>query len=88
VIGDPPSDAGVLHPRLTWPLPGAATTTDGASGTVIGVTAADGADAAPVPTPFDAATVKVYEVPLTSPVTMIGEAVPLTVIPPGLEVTA
>jgi len=36
----------------------------------LGVTAADGDDAAPVPTALVAATVKVYAVPLASPVTV------------------
>jgi len=44
----------------------------GASGTVRGVTLFEGADAAPVPATFVAATVKVYAVPFASPVTAIG----------------
>jgi hypothetical protein len=47
----------------------------------------DGADAGPVPAAFVAVTVKVYAVPLVSPVTVIGLAVPLAEMPLGLEVT-
>jgi len=52
-----------------------------------GVTAAEAADAGPVPTLLVAVTVKVYAVPLVSPVTTIGLAVPVAVIAPGLAVT-
>jgi hypothetical protein len=34
-----------------------------------------------------AVTVKVYDVPLLRPVTVIGEDEPLAVMPPGLDVT-
>jgi hypothetical protein len=51
------------------------------------VTEFDGADAGPVPAVFVAVTVKVYAVPLVSPVTVIGLAVPLAEMPAGLEVT-
>jgi hypothetical protein len=50
-----------------------------------GVTAAV-ADAGPVPTALVAVTEHVYAVPLASPVTVIGEAVPDAVNPPGLHV--
>jgi hypothetical protein len=43
--------------------------------------------ARPVPLAFVAVTVKVYAVPLVSPVTAIGLAEPMAVKPPGLEVT-
>ena len=42
---------------------------------------------APVPLALVAVTLKVYSVPLSSPLTVIGLAVPVPVIPPGLEVT-
>jgi hypothetical protein len=51
------------------------------------VTEFEGADAGPVPTLLVAVTVKLYEVPLVKPVTVIGGAVPLAVRPPGEEVT-
>ena len=52
-----------------------------------GVTADDALEAVPVPTEFVAVTVKVYAVPLVSPVTVIGDEVPVAVRPPGEEVT-
>ncbi|TMD97101.1 MAG: hypothetical protein E6I72_07645 [Chloroflexi bacterium] len=49
----------------------------------------DAADVAPVPEPFVPATVKLYERPKPSPVTLALLAVPGTVavIPPGFDVT-
>jgi len=55
-------------------------------GTAAGVTAAEAADADPVPAELIAATVKVYAVPLVRPVTTMGEPAPVAVIPPGLAV--
>jgi hypothetical protein len=52
-----------------------------------GVTAFDAAEALPVPMPLVAVTVKVYAVPLTSPVTVHGEVVQVPTLPPGLLVT-
>ena len=52
-----------------------------------GVTAFDGAEAGPAPTALMAVTMKVYAVPLARPVTVIGEAEPVPLMPPGLEVT-
>ena len=59
VIGDPPLLAGGANLTVAAPLPGVAMTARGAVGTVAGVTALDGADAGPVPTPFVAVTVNV-----------------------------
>ncbi len=61
----------------------------GAPGTVAGVTAAEGSDAAPVATAFVAVTVKVYGVPLVSDETVhdSGPVVHVQVFPPGDEVT-
>jgi hypothetical protein len=53
-----PSSKGAVHDTVAWPLPGVALTPVGASGTVDGVTGFDGADVAPVPSAFDATTVK------------------------------
>lgn len=53
----------------------------------IGVAELDAADAEPVPAELVAVTVKVYAVPLVSPVTVIGELAPVPVAPPGLAVT-
>jgi len=61
----------------------------GAPGTVAGVTLFDAADAALVPTAFVAVTVKVYAVPLVSPVTVIVPLpawVSVPVWPPGDDV--
>ena len=52
-----------------------------------GLTALDAAEAGPVPIPLLAVTVKLYGVPSMSPVTVIGPAVPVAVMPPGLDVT-
>ena len=52
-----------------------------------GVTAADGADAAPTPTAFRARTVNVTGVPFARPVTVIGPAAASIVRPPGVTVT-
>jgi hypothetical protein len=61
----------------------------GAPGTVEGVAGADGAEAGLVPTELVAVTVKVYAVPLVSPVTVQEVVVPLGVVQvwPPLEVT-
>jgi hypothetical protein len=44
-------------------------------------------DAGPAPALFPAWTEQLYEVPPVRPVTVIGEPLPLAVIPPGLHVT-
>ena len=62
MIAEPPFDAGAVKVTVAWPLPAVAVTPVGAPGTVApwsGVTGFDGAEAAPVPTPFVAVTVKV-----------------------------
>ena len=53
----------------------------------LGVALLDATDAALVPTPLVAVTVKVYAVPLVRPLTMIGLDDPEPVSPLGLEVT-
>jgi hypothetical protein len=52
-----------------------------------GLTLLEALDAFPVPTPFVAVTVNVYEVPLVSPGTTIEVEFAVTWIPPGFEVT-
>ena len=60
----------------------------GAPGAIgAGVTADDALEAVPVPAELVAVTVKVYAVPLVSPVTVIGDEAPVAVRPPGAEVT-
>ncbi len=52
-----------------------------------GVTLFEAAEAALLPAELVATTVNVYAVPLVRPVTVIGLALPVAVIPPGVEVT-
>ena len=60
----------------------------GAPGAIAaGVTADDALEAVPVPSELVAVTVKVYAVPLVSPVTVIGDEAPVAVRPSGEEVT-
>jgi hypothetical protein len=79
--------AGAVNVTVASALPLTAETLVGAPGTVAGVTALLALEAVPVPTALVAVMVKVYEVPLVRPVTVIGEALPEAVTPPGLEVT-
>ncbi len=69
-------------------LPREAGTPVGAPGTVIGVIGLEAADAGPVPTALVALTVKVYDVPLVSPVTVIEVhgALQLALKLPGFDV--
>jgi hypothetical protein len=87
LIARPPSEDGGLKLTVACPFPGAAVTSRGAPGAPVGVTAADGADAGPVPTAFTAATVNVYAVPSVSPEIVIGLVAPVSVLPPGEAVT-
>lgn len=84
MIADPPSEVGALHVRRTWVLPAVVVTAVGAPGTVRGVTALDGEDANEFPAAFIAVTVKVYAVPLVSPVNVQVSALTL-VQPTGAE---
>ncbi|GAA2599785.1 hypothetical protein GCM10010435_94030 [Winogradskya consettensis] len=59
----------------------------GTPGVVIGVTAAVAMDSPELPTLFVACTVKMYDVPFRSPVTVQGEAEQFAVTPSGVEVT-
>jgi hypothetical protein len=87
-IALPPLLGGAAHVTVACVSPAVATTEPGASGTVAGITAFDGADAAPVPAAFAAVTVNVYAVPFDRPLTTteVAPAV-LAVTPPGLERT-
>ena len=88
-MGLPPSEAGAVQLTVACPLPATAVMPVGGSGGPVGVTAAEGADAALVPTALAALTVKVYGVPLESPDTTALKLAPPTaaVVPPGLAVT-
>lgn len=85
--GTPPTADGAVKYTVAWPFPFMAVPIFGAKGAVAGVTGFDQADAGPVPTLFTAATLNEYDVPFVSPVTVIGLAVPVAVMPPGREVT-
>jgi hypothetical protein len=66
----PPLFSGAVQLTAACMLPATATTAVGGSGTVIGVTARDGADGKLGPARLVATTVNVYGVPLVRPVTM------------------
>ena len=87
MIAEPPLLLGAEKVIVASPLPRTALTLVGAPGTVAGVTLFEADEADPVPTAFVAVTVNVYAVPLVRPVTVIGEAPPVPMNPPGLEVT-
>ena len=70
VRAEPPSDTGAVHFTHTLWFPAIPIIPVGASGTVRGVTEADGADSALFPLTLVACTVKVYAVPLVKPVTV------------------
>ena len=85
VIADPPVLVGAVKLTVALPLLPLAEIPVGAPGAIgAGVTEDDAVEAVPVPIALVAVTVKVYAVPLVSPVTVIGEDVPLavTAVPP------
>ena len=86
-MGDPPLLAGAVKPTVALAFPAVAAPIVGAPGTVAGVTLLEAADAAPAPSPLVAVTVKVYSVPLVSPLTVRGLLAPVAVSPPGPDVT-
>ena len=88
VIVAPPVLVGAVKLTVALPLVLVAEILVGTPGAIAaGVTADDALEAAPVPTELVAVTVKVYAVPLVSPITVIGDDVPVAVMPPGEEVT-
>jgi hypothetical protein len=87
MIADPPFDAGGVKATETCPFPAVAVPTVGAPGALAAVTEFDGAEPVPVPTVLVAVTENVYAVPFVSPVTTIGDEVPVAVMPPGDDVT-
>ncbi len=87
VIDAPPLLLGGLKVIVAWPFPAVTVPMVGASGTVAGITELLVPDEVLVPIALLAVTVKVYVVPLVSPVTVIGEPPPLAVKPPVFEVT-
>ena len=83
----PPLPAGAVNVTTALALPAVAVPIVGAPGTVAGVTLLEAAEGAPAPTLLVAVAVKVYDVPLVSPLTVMGLEAPVPVNPPGLEVT-
>jgi len=77
VIALPPS-AGGTNDTVTCAFPATTVGGAGASGTALGTTTADAADAAPVPFAFVAATVHVYDFPFVREPTTVGDARPAT----------
>ena len=88
-IGEPPF-AGAVNETLMRASPAVAVGRAGRLGTVLGTTAADVADAGPMPAPLIARTEQRYVRPFVTPVTVIGEDAPTAVraAPPLLDVHA
>ena len=75
VIALPPS-SGAPNDTVIFVLPGITEGCAGGDGTVLGTTGADSGDAGPGPSSFVAVTVQVYDLPLVTPPTTIGDAAP------------
>lgn len=89
VIGRPPVSTGAVQETTETPSAfDVPMTAVGASGGPSGVTAADGSEAAPPPATLEAQTLKVYETPLVSPLTVHDVVVVVQYFQPGLENTA
>ena len=86
-ITEPPLNNGAVKETVAVPFPGVADTPVGAFATVKGITADDGLDGILLPVLLIAIIVKVYDVPLVNPETVIGELLPDPVILPGLDIT-
>jgi len=86
-MGNPPVPEGAVKLTVALLLPAVAVPMVGVPGTVAGVALLEAADGAPVPTLLVAVTVKVYAVPLVSPLTARGPVAPVVFNPPGLDVT-
>ena len=85
-----PTTVGASKVTAMDSLPATARTLVGLPGgvaTTVGLTVFEGGDIAPVPAELVAATVKVYSTPLTRPLTVTGDALAVTVIPPGDDLT-
>ena len=83
----PPLEEGAINATLACALPAVATGPVGASGTILGITDPDAAEATEFPAALVATTVKVYDTLVVKPVTTRGELVPVVVKPPGEDVT-
>ena len=84
----PPFDPGAVQATARAPVVevAMAVTAVGPSGVVAGTAGADATEAVPVPTPLEAVTVNVYEVPLVNPDTVQALVPVEQVKPPGVEV--
>jgi hypothetical protein len=80
VIGLPPFELGGLNPTVIRPSPPATEGRGGAPGTPLGTAARDATDAGPLPRPFDARTVHVYDFPFVSPNTVIDGLPPIWLV--------
>jgi hypothetical protein len=87
VIVLPPSEEGAINATLAWALPAVATGLVGASGTILGITDPDAAEATEFPAALVATTVKVYDTFVVKPVTTRGELAPVVVKFTGEDVT-
>ena len=80
MIAEPPVFVGAAKLTVALPLLPLAEMLVGTPGAVVaGVTADDAVEVVPVPTELVATTEKMYAVPLVSPVTLIGDDVPVAV---------
>jgi hypothetical protein len=87
-MAPPPLSIGCKKLTLACALPAVAIPITGALGTVaVGITELLGEEGALVPPILVALTVKLYDVPLLKPVTVIGLTEPEAVKLPGVEVT-
>ena len=87
-IGRPPVSIGAAQETTEAPSTfEVADTSVGAPGRPRGVTAADGSELDPLPTPLNAETSKVYETPLMRPVTVHEVVVVVHDLRPGLAIT-
>jgi hypothetical protein len=92
VIAEPPVELGAVHeivPAKRVPEPAVKVTAVGAPGTLGVVKLALADEAGELPTELVAITLKVYDVPAVSPVTLqeFAEPLALQVAPPGLAIT-
>jgi len=87
VISEPPLSVGAVHDTSAVVLPAVAVTAVGVPGTAAGVFASEASDVAELPAAFVATAVKVYAVPLSSPVKVALVAPVVVMLCPPEEVT-
>ena len=86
MIGEPPLLPGAVKVTIACALPAVAVPMEGALGTVAGVTLFDAADGALLPIALVAITVQVTGVPLTNPITVMGDVNPVLLCAPQVAV--